>query len=139
MFNPGMTMHPQVTNVVRSANYHLTITFISRAGKMLSTKANKLAVHTLFTSPLDYCNGLPIGISRTLITSPKNVQHTSACNIVTRAKYESITPVLIDLHWLPIQQCIQFKALLLVYKVLHKQSPSYISRIYCSFNLLADS
>ena len=125
MFDPGMTMRPQVANIVRSANYHLTN--ISRARKMLTTEATKLAVHTLVTSRLDYCNSLLIGVSRSLITSLQNVQRTSARIIAKRAKYDSITPVLIDLHWLPIQQRIQFKALLLVYKALHKQSPSYIS------------
>ena len=127
MFDTGMTMRPQVANVVRAANYHLTN--ISRARKMLTTEATKLAVHTLVTSRLDYCNSLLIGVSKTLITTLQNVQRTSARIIVKRAKYESITPVLIDLHWLPIQQRIQFKVLLLVYKALHKQSPTYISNL----------
>ena len=45
-------------------------------------------------------------------------------------KYDSITPELIALHWLPIQQDIKFKVLLLVYKAHHKQSPSYISDLF---------
>jgi len=42
------------------------------------------------------------------------------------AKFDHITPALIDLHWLPISFRVQFKLLLLVYKALHNQSPSYI-------------
>ena len=94
---------------------------------MLTTEAAKLAVHTLVTSRLDYCNSLLIGVSKTLITKFQNVQRTSARVIVQRRKYDSITPELISLHWLPVQQRIRFKVLLLVYKAHHKQAPSYIS------------
>ena len=56
MFDSGMKMSAQVASIIRSANYHLTN--ISRARKMLTTEAAKLAVHTLVTIKLDYCNSL---------------------------------------------------------------------------------
>ena len=31
-----------------------------------------------------------------------------------------ITPVLQQLHWLPVHQCVQFKIVVLVYKALHQ-------------------
>ena len=40
--------------------------------------------------------------------------------------YCHITPLLFDLHWLPVNQRIVFKILLLVYKVLHQLAPSYL-------------
>ena len=39
-----------------------------------------------------------------------------------------ITPVLCELHWLPIQYRITFKILLLVYKSLNGTSPSYLAQ-----------
>ena len=128
MFDSGMTMSAHVASIIRSANYHLTN--ISRACKMLTAKAAKLAVHTLVTSRLDYCNSLLIGINKSLITRLQNVQRTSARIIVKRRKHDSVTPELIALDWLPIQQLIKFKVLLLVYKAPHKQSPSYISDLF---------
>ncbi|PIK42617.1 hypothetical protein BSL78_20543 [Apostichopus japonicus] len=109
----------------RSANYHLNN--IRRARKMLTTEAAKLAAHTLVTSRLDYCNSLLIGVNKSLITKLQNVQRTSARIIAKRKKYDSVTSELIALHWLPMQQRIKFKVLLLVYKAHQKQSPSYIS------------
>ena len=55
-------------------------------------------------------------------------------------RYCHITPLLLDLHWLPVNQRIAFKILLLVYKVLHQLAPSYlvdlISGMSCSsYNL----
>ena len=43
------------------------------------------------------------------------------------AKFDLITPALIDLHWLPVTLRVQFKFLIPVYKSLHNQSPSYIT------------
>ena len=37
-----------------------------------------------------------------------------------------MTPVLRDLHWLPIFKRVQFKILLLVFKSLHCETPSYV-------------
>ena len=51
-----------------------------------------------------------------------------AARLVTKTrKYEHITPVMINLHWLPIQYRIQFKLLLLIYKSLYGLAPSYLT------------
>ena len=44
------------------------------------------------------------------------------------SKFQHITPVLCELHWLPIQYRIIFKILLLVYKSLNGTSPSYLAQ-----------
>jgi len=36
-------------------------------------------------------------------------------------------PVLRQLHWLPVQQCTEFKLAVLVYKVLNGPSPPYLA------------
>ena len=40
--------------------------------------------------------------------------------------YDHITPVLINLHWLPVRYRINFKILLLTFKALYGMAPSYI-------------
>ena len=94
-YSVSMGVPPPPRSIIRSANYHLTN--ISRARKMLTTEAAQLAVHTLVTSRLDYCNSLFTGINKSLITRLQNVQRTSARVIVMTL----ITPELIALHWLP--------------------------------------
>ena len=89
MFDSGITMSAQAASVIKSANYHLTN--ISRARKMHTTVAAKLAVHTLVTCRLDNCNSLLIGINKSLITRLQNVQRTFARIIVKRRKYDTIT------------------------------------------------
>uniref|UniRef100_A0A8C6W155 deoxyribonuclease II n=1 Tax=Nothobranchius furzeri TaxID=105023 RepID=A0A8C6W155_NOTFU len=40
-----------------------------------------------------------------------------------------ITPVLQSLHWLPVEYRIQFKVLVLTYRALNNQAPSYLSEL----------
>ena len=49
-------------------------------------------------------------------------------------KYEHITPLLKELHWLPVEQRIVFKILLLTFKALHNLSPSYIRDLLQTYN-----
>ena len=42
-------------------------------------------------------------------------------------RYTHATPLLAQLHWLPIKARIEFKILCLTFKALNGQSPSYIS------------
>ena len=58
-----------------------------------------------------------------LIHRLQTVQNTAA-RIITRTKSsDHITPVLTQLHWLPVQQRIHYKLLLLTFKALHNQAP----------------
>ena len=45
------------------------------------------------------------------------------------ANFYHITPVLKDLHWLPVEQKLEYKVLLLTYKTLHGKAPEYISQL----------
>ena len=52
----------------------------------------------------------------------------SAARIVSRSrKSEHITPILKELHWLPVHLRIKYKILLLTYKALNNIAPAYIS------------
>ncbi len=43
--------------------------------------------------------------------------------VTQTGKYEHITPVLMDLHWLPVEQHMKYKILLLTYKPLNGMAP----------------
>src|SRR5664279_3063843 len=48
--------------------------------------------------------------------------------IVTRStRSDHITPVLVDLHWLPVQYRIQFKVAITTFKVLTTHEPHYLT------------
>ena len=83
-------------------------------------------VHAFITTKLDYCNALLCGIPSNLISRLQRIQNISARIITGHSKSDHITPVLYSLHWLPVTQRIKFKTLVLVYKAMHGQAPTYL-------------
>ena len=55
------------------------------------------------------------------------VMQNKAARLVTRtSRLHHITPVLEQLHWLPLECRIQFKVIVMVFKCLHSEAPSYL-------------
>ena len=51
----------------------------------------------------------------------------SAARLVTLSrKHDHISPVLMELHWLPVEQRVEFKTLLFTYKVVNGMAPVYL-------------
>ena len=62
-----------------------------------------------------------------LVFSDKPTTYT---RLVSRTKkYQSISPVLQSLHWLPVHYRIMFKILLLSYQCFHNLAPSYLTEL----------
>ena len=54
----------------------------------------------------------------------------SAARLVTFSrKHDHISPVLMELHWLPVEQRLQFKILLYTYKVVNGIAPVYLQEL----------
>jgi len=71
-------------------------------------------VHAFVSSRLDYCNYLLYDISDGLLKRLQAVQNSAARDVTSTRKFDYITPVLRDLHWLPIRQQILFKLAMIV-------------------------
>ena len=54
------------------------------------------------------------------------MQNSAARLVTASRKHDHITPILRRLHWPPVRYRIIFKTLLLTYKALNGQAPSYI-------------
>ena len=60
----------------------------------------------------------------------QRIQNSELARTVTETRRsEHITPVLARLHWLPIQYRIRFKLVVITYKVLTTQEPSYLAEL----------
>jgi len=75
----------------------------------LTLEAAKTLVHAFISNRLDYCNSLLYGVSDSLLAKLQTVQNAAARVITGTRKFDHITPVLSDLHWLPVRQRISFK------------------------------
>ena len=122
-----LNMEKNIGALTRSCYMHLHN--IGRIRKYLQEDATKSIVHALTMSRLDYCNALMYGLPQRLIDKMQRVQNTGA-RIITRTKRTAhITPVLKDLHWLPVKDRITFKLLVITYKALHGLAPLYLSEL----------
>jgi len=86
-------------------------------------------VHAFISIRLDYCNSLLYGVGDSLLAKLQTVQNAAARVITGTRKFHHITPVLRDLHWLPVWQRISFKLAMMVYKCLNGLAPSYLADV----------
>ena len=124
VFDHHLQFDSQITAACRSIYFHLRN--IARIRKYLNVAAIASLVHALITSRLDYCNALYCGLPDKLIQKLQKAQNAAARLVAGSRKTSHITPVLYQLHWLPVQYRIQYKILLLTFKALHGSAPEYI-------------
>jgi len=89
--------------------------------------AAKTVVHAFVACRLDYCNCLLYCITDTLFRRLQSLQNAAICLVTGTHRWDHITLVLRDLHWLPVLRRIDFKLALLVYKSLRGLTLSYLS------------
>ena len=100
---------------------------LSKIRKYLTWESSEIAVHAFITYKLDYCNSLLYSCRKTQLKKLQYVQSTAARIVTQTCKFDHITPVLFDLHWLLVSYRTVFKTLLLVFKSLDNLSPSYLA------------
>ena len=82
---------------------------ISRLRPALTQHFTEVLVNTLFTSCIDYCNGILAGIPNKLIHRIQLIQNAAAQIISSSKSTEHVPLLLIQLHWLPVSQQFTFK------------------------------
>jgi len=120
-----MSMVPHVNSICKTSFYHLRS--IARIRKFISVNTAETLIHAFMTSRLDNCNSLLYGLPKTLLDKLQYVQNSAARLVTLSKKHDHITPVLFNLHWLPIHYRINYKIVLFTFKALHGLAPSYIS------------
>ena len=103
IIDSNVAMEPQVSSICKSGFYYLRK--ISKIRKYL--KCAEILVHTLVPSRLDYANALLYGISNTSLERIQKVQNAAARIVTLTRKRDHLTPVLFNLHWLPINERIE--------------------------------
>lgn len=127
LFDRTLTLDDQISSISKQCFYQLRN--IGRIRKLISENACKTLVCSLVTSRLDYGNALLYGLSSSSLSKLQRIQNTAARIITRTKKHDHITPVLIALHWLPVEFRIQYKLVLTVFKALREMSPAYIQNL----------
>ena len=120
-------MREHITSVCRASHFHLRN--IGSIRRYLTPETCATLVHSLISSKLDYCNSLLIELPETQINRLQRIQNSAARIVSRRPRHEHTTPVLENLHWLPVQQRIMFKVVLFVFKCLNGLAPPYLPEL----------
>ena len=91
------------------------------------TAVRQVLISAFVLSRIDYCNYLLAGCPKQLIHKLQKVQNNAASLICRTPKSDHISPVLNTLHWLPVEQRIEYKLLLLACKSVNNDGTSYLS------------
>ena len=123
----GLSFKHHISNKCRTAMWNL---------QCLKPLQPSLTVQAYISLVIGACHG-PFGLCQLCIHWSSNVRHQQyaesakcRCQVCVKPKEDGQQygrPKM--LHWLPIKFRIQFKNLLLVYKCLNGQAPSYLSEL----------
>ncbi len=111
MIDDKLHFSDHITKTARSCRFALYN--IKKIRPFLSEHATQLLVQALVLSRLDYCNALLAGLPASSI-KPLHFNETH------------VTPLFINLHWLPIASRIKFKALMFAYRTTSGSAPLYL-------------
>ncbi|KAF7244902.1 hypothetical protein EYD10_08831 [Varanus komodoensis] len=121
LLDPELSLEAQVTAVVRSA--FLQLRLIHQLHPYLEYDSLATVTHAPVTSRLDFCNALYVGLPLKTVRILQLVQNRAARLLTGTGRYAHMTPVLRQLHWLPIEVQAQFKVLVMTYKALNGLGP----------------
>ena len=133
----NLTRNEQIRTMIKNTNFSLrSIAFIK---KYLDDNSMKKLVHNYIKTRLDYCNSLYYELAAYQLKKKKKkrkkkkkklqlIFNRAARLIVGISPRERITPVLNDLHWLPIKARIVFKICVLTYNALKTRKSIYLRK-----------
>ena len=120
-----LKMEPHIRAVCKRAFHQIHLIHCIR--RFINEDAARTLVQANVVSLLDYCNGVLMGLPDALLKLLQRVQNCAAHVIKCAPKSSSITPILKDLHWLPINYRVQYKVLILTFKALNGLAPPYLT------------
>ena len=91
-------------------------------------------VHALITSRLDYCYSFLLTsrlktLKERKTKKFKKIQTRSAVLVFLANRRDDTSPLIKELHWLPVKERISFKIVLHVYRCLNNPAPIYLTEL----------
>ena len=123
-FDQSMHLDQHVKALCRNSFFHLRN--VAKLRSIVSQKELEMAVHAFVSSRIDYCCSLYTCLNQSSLHRLQLVQNAAARLLSRSKKSCHMTPILADLHWLPVSFRIHYRLLLITYKALNGLAPSYI-------------
>ena len=126
-FDVNFSFADHVCNIYKTR--FIQIRDLRRVKQYLTDEAAILAANDLVSSCLDYCNSLLRSLSSLNMHKLQWIQNTLARIVTNCNKYPRTSPIIKQLHFVPIEFHCIFKTGTLVYKFLHSGHPSYFGSL----------
>jgi hypothetical protein len=129
-----LSMRTHVAKIVQGC--FATLRHLRSIRRSVSMPVMRSLVVALVLTRLDYGNASLAGLTGQVLFKLQSVLNAAARLIFLARKFDHVTPLLRELHWLRIPERIQYKLALLAYKCLNGMAPPYLSR---EFRRVADT
>ena len=124
IFDNNLSFSEHISSVSKSCFYH--IRDLRRIRNTIDLSTARTIAASIIHSKLDYCNSLFLNLPATQTNRLQLVLNAAARAVTKTPKFHHISPILKSLHWLKINQRIQYKVISLTHKALHSGRPSYL-------------
>ena len=104
IFDSTCCLDAHIAKLCRSINFKLYS--VGKIRKYLDGPTAEKMINATATSSLDYCNSLLYGVKQSHIDRLQCCQNNAASIISKSRKFDHISPVLRELHWLPVEHRI---------------------------------
>jgi len=110
-----------------SQTCHFTLYSMRKIRLFLTQYANRLLVKTIVISLLDNCRADLAGLPACILKPLQMVHDAETRLVFDHPKMTHVTPLLIELHWLPMGARIKFSSPMLAYRVTVGLTSSYLN------------
>lgn len=128
LMDSNLSMDSAISQICKSCYIH--IHNLNRVKKYLDYRSLEKLIHCFITSKLDYCNALFLGLPAIHLNRLQRIQNVAARILTCTERHEHISPILFQLHWLPVESRVKFKILLLIHKALNENAPAYLCAMF---------
>jgi len=124
-------MRDHISRTCQSCFYHLRR--LRSIRKLLGRDITIQLMCAPVLSWLDYCNSVLAGIPASSLAPLQRVLHAAARLVNDLKTSAHVTSTLVDLHWLPIKQRVDYKLCCHVHNVSIGHAPAYLSDMLTAF------
>jgi hypothetical protein len=130
-----LTMKHHVNRV--TSNCFFQLRRLRQIRRVAGPDVTKRLVSAFVLSRLDYCNAALAGLPQTTLRPLQRAQNAAARLVTNTRSRDHITSAMKELHWLPINQRIQYKLCLMMHSIHTQQCPDYMRDLVSTTAALA--
>ena len=107
--DPPLLTHQNITHLCKAANSELR-KIASVRSLLIQTEGTTVQLaSSLILSCLDYCNFVLAGLPFEELLCLQKIQNNAARLVFQKPKQDHVTPLMSELHWLPVKFRVQYK------------------------------